>query len=432
MASEILGLFTTPDQYNLMQQQLAEKQAMDYAQLSPFQRAETNLFMGGRQLGGLVGRMLGGADPQLQLISQRQQLSQGLDMTDPNAIMQIAQQAAQLGDTQFATALANYARDAANELAKTRASTATAQKAELTIAQENKLREELAALGPNPTQSDIIATVSKYGSPERVLATLSTAATTRESIEARKDIEKERLLAREQEQKDKAAQREKELEIQHQNKMDALRQQGADRAALELERQNFKREQDELKRKEEQEKKENKTLTAGLQVKEDEDLKLIDSYQAQQKALRPSILALTPDPKTKKPPLVLGPIQNRKYELANLRGASTPESRAYEALGSAVKTAVNIQADAAKGVQTDRDIIRFSQALIDAYGKNDTQATLAALNRFNAAIKDAEVKTKQIIESRRKSQGVQPYFGQEQPATGTSTPKRVKFMDLPK
>ena len=117
MASEILGLFTTPDQYRLMQQQAAEKQAMDYAQLNPFQRAETNLFMGGRQLGGLVGRMFGGTDPQLQLISQRQQLSQGLDMTDPNAVMQVAQQAAQLGDTQFATVLADYARKAQVDIA---------------------------------------------------------------------------------------------------------------------------------------------------------------------------------------------------------------------------------------------------------------------------------------------------------------------------
>ncbi len=381
-----------------MQQQATDAKALQYAQLNPFQRAEMSLFRGGAGLGNAIGGIFGMQDPQLRMISQRQQLSQGLDMSDPNSIMQVAQQAAELGDMQFATTLAEYGRNAAAELAKTRASIATAKKAELTIEQENKLRDELAALGPNPTQSDIIATVSKYGSPERVLATLSTAATTRESIDARRDIAEQNRIAREQEQKDRAAQREQEAEIAHKNRLAEIAARGADKKEIEKEKLEFKREQAELKRKEEQEKKENKTLTAGLQVKEDEDLKLIDNYQAQQKALRPSILALTPDPKTKKPPLVLGPIQNRKYELANLRGSSTPESRAYEALGSAVKTAVNIQADAAKGVQTDRDIIRFSQALIDAYGKNDTKATLEALQRFNAAIKDAEVKTKQIIE----------------------------------
>ncbi len=285
MASEILGLFTTPDQYNLMQQQATDAKALQYAQLNPFQRAEMSLFRGGAGLGNAIGGIFGMQDPQLRMISQRQQLSQGLDMSDPNSIMQVAQQAAELGDMQFATTLAEYGRNAAAELAKTRASIATAKKAELTIEQENKLRDELAALGPNPTQSDIIATVSKYGSPERVLATLSTAATTRESIDARRDIAEQNRIAREQEQKDRAAQREQEAEIAHKNRLAEIAARGADKKEIEKEKLEFKREQAELKRKEEQEKKENKTLTAGLQVKEDEDLKLIDSYQAQQKAL---------------------------------------------------------------------------------------------------------------------------------------------------
>lgn len=117
MASEILGLFTTPNQYNLTQDQMAQQQALQYAQLNPFQRAETSLFMGGRQLGGALGRIFGIEDPQLKLISQRQQLSQGLDMTDPNNIMRVAEQAAQLGDMQFATTLADYARKAQVDIA---------------------------------------------------------------------------------------------------------------------------------------------------------------------------------------------------------------------------------------------------------------------------------------------------------------------------
>ena len=254
MASEILGLFTTPDQYNLMQQQATDAKALQYAQLNPFQRAEMSLYRGGAGLGGAIGGIFGMQDPQLRMISQRQQLSQGLDMSDPNSIMQVAQQAAELGDMQFATTLAEYGRNAAAELAKTRASIATAKKAELTIEQENKLRDELAALGPNPTQSDIIATVSKYGSPERVLATLSTAATTRESIDARRDIAEQNRIAREQEQKDRAAQREQEAEIAHKNRLAEIAARGADKKEIEKEKLEFKREQAELKRKEEQEK----------------------------------------------------------------------------------------------------------------------------------------------------------------------------------
>lgn len=428
MASEILGLFTTPDQYNLMQDQLAQQQALQYSQLTPFQQAQSGLFMGGRQLAGGLGRIFGIQDPQLKLISQRQQLSQGLDMTDPASVMKIAEQAAQLGDMQFATTLADYARKAAEDIAKMRAQTATAAKTELTVQQETQLRDELAKLGPNPAQEDVIAVVAKYGSPERVLSTMTTAASTRESIAARKDIAEQNRLEREQAAKDRAAQRERELEIAHQNKLEQLRQQGESRAALEREKQDYKRELADEKKRQEEEKKENKTLTAGLQVKEDEDLKLVDSYAAQQKTLSPAISALTLDPKTGKRLLELGPLKNQKYELANASGRSTTESRAYESLQSAIKTAVNIQTDAAKGVQTDRDVLRFAEALIAAYGKNDTEATLQALKRFNAAAKDAEVKTKQIIESRRKSQGVKPYFGGGAPAAAPQ--KRVKFSDL--
>lgn len=117
MASEILGLFTTPDQYNLMQDQLAQQQALQYSQLTPFQQAQSGLFMGGRQLAGGLGRIFGIQDPQLKLISQRQQLAQGLDMTDPTSIMKTAEQAAQLGDMQFATTLADYARKAQVDIA---------------------------------------------------------------------------------------------------------------------------------------------------------------------------------------------------------------------------------------------------------------------------------------------------------------------------
>lgn len=431
MASEILGLFTTPDQYRMQQQEALDDRALLFARMTPFQRAEMSLFRGGANLASGVGGLLGVEDPQLRMISQRQQLSQGLDVADPNAILQRAQQAAEMGDMQFATVLADYARKAAEDIAKMRAQTATAAKTELTVQQETQLRDELAKLGSNPAQEDVIAVVAKYGSPERVLSTMTTAATTRESISARKDMAEQNRLEREQAAKDRAAQRERELEEQHQRNLALLREKNAAKQELEREKLDYKRELADEKKRQEEEKKENKTLTAGLQVKEDEDLKLVDSYSAQQKTLAPAIKVLTPDPKTKKPFLTLGAIQNKKYELANAMGRSTAESRAYENLQSAIKTAVNIQTDAAKGVQTDRDVLRFAEALIAAYGRNDTQATLQALQRFNAAAKDAEVKTKQIIESRRKSQGVKPYYGGE-PSSQPSAPKRVKFMDLPK
>lgn len=175
----------------------------------------------------------------------------------------------------------------------------------------------------------------------------------------------------------------------------------------------------------------NKPLPASLQKDEGKDLESYDTYRAQQEALGPSIANLTPDAKGVRK-LELGPLKNAKYMAQNLSGNSTEESRAYEALKSAVDTAVNLQVSAEKGVQTDKDVLRFAQALIAAYGKNDTEATLQALKRYNDSLANAQQRVAGRIESRRKSQNVEPYFqGQvvETPAT-TQTKKTVKFSDM--
>jgi hypothetical protein len=187
----------------------------------------------------------------------------------------------------------------------------------------------------------------------------------------------------------------------------------------------------------------NKPLPASLQKEEGKDLEAYDSYSSQKEALMPSIVNLTPDADGVRK-LELGPIKNAKYAAQNASGNSTPESRAYEALKSAVGTAVNLQVSAEKGVQTDKDVLRFADALIASYGKNDTEATLQALQRYYDAINRAQQKAAGRIESRRKSQNVEPYFQgeavQQAPATETPTapaaaqpaPKTIKFNDLPK
>jgi hypothetical protein len=138
MASEILGLFTSPDDYRAMQNQQTRNEALQYAQLTPFQRAEMSLYSGGRQLGGAGAQLFGMQDPQLRMISQRQALSQGIDPSDPESIMQAAQKAAELGDQQFALTLADYGRKAQSDLAlvqqRTKEGRAAATPKELQIA----------------------------------------------------------------------------------------------------------------------------------------------------------------------------------------------------------------------------------------------------------------------------------------------------------
>ena len=155
----------------------------------------------------------------------------------------------------------------------------------------------------------------------------------------------------------------------------------------------------------------NKSLPASLQKSEDEDIQAINSYKATQKELFSPIKALTPYPVTNKPMLELGPVQNLRYQAANLTGDSTEASRAYADLQSSIKNAVNLKVSAEKGVQTDKDVLRFADALIAASGRNDTKATLEALKKFNDAIATAQENTVKLIDQRRKSQGVLPLFG---------------------
>lgn len=174
-----------------------------------------------------------------------------------------------------------------------------------------------------------------------------------------------------------------------------------------------------------------KPLSSSLQKEEDTNLASLDNYTAQQEALAPSIKALTPDAKGVRQ-LELGPVKNAEYLAQNAAGNSTPQSRAYETLKSSVDTAVNLLVSAEKGVQTDADVKRFAQALVAAYGRNDTATTLQALTRYNEAIGKASNRTKDRIESRRRSQGVESYGFGQQPTAPMGQGNEVDFNSLPK
>lgn len=118
MASEIAGLFTTPEQYQLAQQQAQQAQAMQFAQLDPRAQSQYGFYRGGQLLGSAIGGALGGVDPQLQKITQRQQLASQLDPSRPESYMQVAKVAADAGDQQFAMAIADAGRQAAVQVAQ--------------------------------------------------------------------------------------------------------------------------------------------------------------------------------------------------------------------------------------------------------------------------------------------------------------------------
>jgi hypothetical protein len=194
MAENIVaGLFgLTPEMYGEQQRRSALQEGITLAQLDPAARGAAMTYAGARGLGNAIGGAFGVEDPQLKLISARNTIAQQIDQNNPESILQGAQMLAQAGDQQGAFALAQYARQAQSEMAQTQqrraaetASLATAAKTQLSIKQEEELRAELAKLPPTATQDEILAVLTKYGSPDKVIAALTASASRTEATQAR-------------------------------------------------------------------------------------------------------------------------------------------------------------------------------------------------------------------------------------------------------
>ena len=107
MATSIVeGLFgLTPQMYENQQYNQDLNRGIRMAQLSPGAAAQAGLQASVGQLGrGFAGAM-GIEDPQLKMISQTNQLMQGLDLRDPQSLQNAAQQASQMGNVPLAMKL---------------------------------------------------------------------------------------------------------------------------------------------------------------------------------------------------------------------------------------------------------------------------------------------------------------------------------------
>jgi len=411
MAENIVaGLFgMTPEIYQGQQYQQDLKRSYELAQLDPGAAARAQLGASVGQLGrGFAGAM-GIEDPQLKLISARNTIAQQIDQTDPESILKGAQMLAQMGDQQGAMALAQYARQAQGEMALVQqrraaeqASLAQVAKTQLSIKQEEQLRDELSKLPQGASQDDVLAIVTKYGSPDKVLAALQASADKAAANVARTESAQLANQARIDAAK-----------IAADARIEAARVAGATALQIAQLRADSAKELRDLTAS----LKGPKVLAPSLQKEEDKELELVDSLTARETSLAPAIATLTPDPRTGKPPLELGPVNNLRYQAQNAAGNSSVESRNYAALQRAVQEATNLKTDAAKGVQTDKDVLRFANELIAAFGGNDTKTTLEALSNFSKSTAKARENAQKRIDSRRKSQGVEPYYG---PAAGTA------------
>ena len=142
MADIVPSLFgITPELYQQAQAQRASEQALQFAQLDPFQKASFAIGRGAYQLAGA----LGGTDPQLQMISTRNSIARQINYNDPNSIMQGVQRLNQAGDTVGAMQLADVARKMESEMAQRNQRLAAAKASEAQAAKDQAELADIAA-----------------------------------------------------------------------------------------------------------------------------------------------------------------------------------------------------------------------------------------------------------------------------------------------
>ena len=128
MADIVQSLFgLTPEAYRQQQANEASRMALGYAQLTPQQRASFGAARAGYQLGEVLGGALGGQDPMLQMISNRQAIARQIDPTNIESMTAGIQALNQAGDTVGAMQLTQVLRQMQSEMAQRTQREAAAQ-----------------------------------------------------------------------------------------------------------------------------------------------------------------------------------------------------------------------------------------------------------------------------------------------------------------
>jgi len=144
MATDIAGLFgLTPQMYEQGIRQSAMNEGAAYARMAPEDRAIAGIYSAGAGLGRVGGGLMGVEDPQLQRITQQDQLLRSLDITDPIALANAAQKASQLGNPDLALKLLTTADQMQKRVAE--------QQAMQDVLQARQISQQAFQAGGQPT-----------------------------------------------------------------------------------------------------------------------------------------------------------------------------------------------------------------------------------------------------------------------------------------
>lgn len=158
-----LGLFTTPEQYQQARDQQLLEQSMRLSQLGPFEGARASTMYGA----GLIGRALGGEDPMLQQLSQRQQLLRGIDFNDPTSLANASRAALERNDVQASRELAMAAEKArAAQLESAVKTSQIARNVRESKTEQQRNYETAVGQGFQGTLQDFILEQRRAGAPK--------------------------------------------------------------------------------------------------------------------------------------------------------------------------------------------------------------------------------------------------------------------------
>jgi hypothetical protein len=163
----ILGLFTTPEQYQQAQLQQLYGNQLAQARLSPVEQASFNIGAGAQRAGDVVGRALGGEDPMLQQLSQRQQLLRNIDFNDPTSLANASRAALERNDVQASRELAMAAEKArAAQLESAVKTSQIARNVRESKTEQQRNYETAVGQGFQGTLQDFILEQRRAGAPK--------------------------------------------------------------------------------------------------------------------------------------------------------------------------------------------------------------------------------------------------------------------------
>jgi hypothetical protein len=237
MGNPYLGLLNAGLSPEQAQAEVDRQRAMQFANMNPQSRIAAGIYGGLTQ----ASRALGARDPMLEQASQLRQLAQQFDTTTAGGMMQYANALRQI-NPQAAQQAAMQAQQMMQTETKTALVRQQAVREEAKNVRDVRLQEELAALPEGASDDDVLNVVRKYGTPDKILASIEKKAASKAAADAKAQVEREKIEAAKEREREKiearkelatlvGSQRNAVTDLQKQllqDKVDAQRQKVAD------------------------------------------------------------------------------------------------------------------------------------------------------------------------------------------------------------